>query len=227
MRYFLYGVLFCFFITGCSGDFGCSKVKQTIGWKSEDLSPEDRQKQADEEKRKREEAQQRLKDADTLVHSFTERNGQPDSGGGFKHFEGLTDADPWGNQLKVIYHQDGTNEIMTVRSAGPDGVFDNSDDLVRTRTASNFWGFHKGLTFWQWVGLVWAGSAILGTILYVFVGARRTKNRKHPLGGFVLLLIFGPIALVMYAIVTLFSIFGVVDFDFDLGDFDFPDFDLF
>lgn len=208
-------LLFVFFIVGCDG--GCNKIKKTVG-----LEPSIEDKE--EERRAREDAQKRLREADVLVHNFTERIAQPDSSGGFKHYEGLTEADPWGNNLKVDYKQDGISETITVRSAGPDSNFDTQDDLVRTRTTSNFWGFHRGLSVVQWVLFVWISSAILGTVLYLLVGAQRVshgKHRKHPFAGVFILCLLGPIALIMYGIAAVAGTFGD-GFDFDLGDFDLP-----
>lgn len=207
-------------LTGCDG--GCNKIKKTVGLEP---APEDVAKQQDDEKRAREEAAKKLRDGDALVHSFAERTAQnTDPSGGFKRHEGLTEVDPWGTALKVDYKQDGTSEIMTVRSAGPDTQFDTQDDLTRTRATSNFWGFHRGLSGLQWLGLVWVGSAVFGTLLYLFVGTQRVshgKNRKHPVGGVFILFLLGPIALVILAFSAFAGVFGE-GFDFDLGDIDLP-----
>jgi hypothetical protein len=213
-------LLLALLLTGCDG--GCNKIKKTVGL---EVPPEDVQKQQDDERRAREEAQKRLKDADALVLSFTERVAQQtDPSGGFKHHEGLTESDPWGTNLKVDYRQEGTSEIVTVRSAGPDTRFDTQDDLVRTRMVSNFWGFHRGLSGLQWILAVWIASAVFGTLLYLLVGSQRVshgKRRKHPVAGVFILCLLGPIALLFLAFSAVAGVLGE-GVDFDLGDFDLP-----
>jgi hypothetical protein len=212
-------VLFC--MTGCNG---CNKIKKSIGIEQ---SEEDKQKQQEEERRAKEEAQRKLNEADILVKTFIDRIAQPSSDGGFQRHEGLNDIDPWGNQLKVDYKQEGINEIVTVRCAGPDSEFDTQDDLIRTRTTSNFWGFHRGLSGLQWLLVIWLGSAIIGTILYLIVGVQRHskgKHRGHPIVGVFILFLLGPIALLFYSIAAVASVLGEgIDFDFGDIDFDFGD----
>lgn len=203
-------LLFVILITGCDG---CAKIKKAVGLEIPSLPSEER-----------EEAAKRLRDGDALVQSFTDQINQPDSNGGFKRYEGLTETDPWGIRLKVDYKQDGINEIMTVRSAGPDAEFDTKDDLIRTRSASNFWGFHKDLSFGQWIFLVWIASSILGTLLYLIVGTQRFshgKQRKHPFLGVFFIFLFGPFAFVFCVLAAVAGSLGE-GFDFDLGDIDLP-----
>ena len=189
MKYLTYLMILCLIC-------GCNKIKKTVGLESTELTSEDKQKQ-------QEEAQRKLREADSLIHVFTERIGKPSDNGGFQHYEGLTEIDPWGNTLKVDYKQDGINEIMTVRCAGPDNEFETQDDLIRTRSAPNFWGFHHGLSIGQWLLFIWVGSAVLGTVLYLIAGSQRTlrgKRRNHPIAGVFILCLLGPIALFLYVI---------------------------
>lgn len=42
----------------------------------------------------------------------------------------ITDEDPWGTTYKISYSQSPKSDVITVRSAGPDRVFNSDDDLV-------------------------------------------------------------------------------------------------
>ena len=46
------------------------------------------------------------------------------------------EPDPWGTPLRVHYFQGITGESLRVHSAGPDGVFDTSDDVTTSRTST-------------------------------------------------------------------------------------------
>ncbi|HLJ97175.1 MAG TPA: hypothetical protein VKU02_28685 [Gemmataceae bacterium] len=56
----------------------------------------------------------------------------------------LPEADPWGTPLNVAYAQGGFAETLTVRSAGPDGLFYTPDDLVARRCVVNLQGIGRG-----------------------------------------------------------------------------------
>lgn len=58
----------------------------------------------------------------------------------------LPEVDPWGTPLNVTYIQGGFAEALTVRSAGPDGLFYTPDDLVARRCVVNLQGIGRGAT---------------------------------------------------------------------------------
>lgn len=57
----------------------------------------------------------------------------------------FTDTDPWGRRLEIHYSEGGVAESLTVRSAGPDGLSHNGDDVVATRMVANFKGLGRGI----------------------------------------------------------------------------------
>ncbi|MCA9099135.1 MAG: hypothetical protein KDA36_12150 [Planctomycetaceae bacterium] len=57
----------------------------------------------------------------------------------------IKETDPWGRPLKIDYSQGGIAETVTVRSAGPDGVFHSDDDLVASGVSANFKGNGNGI----------------------------------------------------------------------------------
>jgi hypothetical protein len=59
--------------------------------------------------------------------------------------EMLPEADPWGQNLRIRYSQDGLGESLTVCSAGPDGEIDTVDDLRVVRIAANLKGIGLGV----------------------------------------------------------------------------------
>src|SRR5260370_24678089 len=56
----------------------------------------------------------------------------------------LPENDPWGTPLNVTYAQGGFAETLTVRSAGPDGLFFTQDDVLAQRSVVNLKGIGKG-----------------------------------------------------------------------------------
>jgi hypothetical protein len=46
--------------------------------------------------------------------------------------------------LSVVYTQGGLAEIVSVRSAGPDGISHTADDIVALRGSANFKGVGTG-----------------------------------------------------------------------------------
>lgn len=59
--------------------------------------------------------------------------------------EEIQETDPWGNKLQVGYSQGGIAEVVTVRSAGPDGAYYTEDDLVASGVSANFKGIGNGI----------------------------------------------------------------------------------
>lgn len=57
----------------------------------------------------------------------------------------IQEKDPWGHPLKVDYAQGGFAETVTVRSAGPDGVYHSGDDVVASGMSANLKGVGEGL----------------------------------------------------------------------------------
>lgn len=57
----------------------------------------------------------------------------------------LAGVDPWEHRLKVTYIREGFAEFLTVRSAGPDGLFFNDDDISEQRETTAFGGVGSGL----------------------------------------------------------------------------------
>lgn len=42
----------------------------------------------------------------------------------------LTECDVWGHQLRVVYGRHTVSETLTLRSAGPDGLYNTDDDIM-------------------------------------------------------------------------------------------------
>ncbi len=92
-------------------------------------------------------ANQRVGDAYAQVSRWAEQlHGQTtDAGVYIRHpANQLPESDPWGTPLNVTYAQGGFAETLTVRSAGPDGVFFTQDDILAQRSVVNLKGIGKG-----------------------------------------------------------------------------------
>jgi len=90
--------------------------------------------------------------------------------------EELPEADPWGKPLTVLYSQGGFMEMLTIRSAGPDGVYFTPDDLVVKRRAVNAKGIGIGIKRG-------AGDTTAGMLKGAFKGATDTvKDEVKHLG---------------------------------------------
>jgi hypothetical protein len=76
-----------------------------------------------------------------------ELSGQTTDAGIFVRHPGnqLPESDPWETPLSVAYTQGGFAETLTVRSAGPDRLFNTEDDVVEKRYAVNLKGVGKGM----------------------------------------------------------------------------------
>src|SRR4051794_4284075 len=66
----------------------------------------------------------------------------PGEGSEFDFKESL---DPWGHPIKASYSRGGLQETLVVRSAGPDGLFANGDDILAERSKTNLAGVGSGL----------------------------------------------------------------------------------
>ncbi len=188
-------------------------------------------KAAEQEKvvKERQASIERLKVADAVVQEWADKLGEKQPSGGFKHHEGVTDPDPWGQLVKIEYKQQWANEIMTVTSAGPDGKFGTQDDLIRVRTASNPNGIIDGISNGGWFGITWVGLGLLGVLFATSLNSRRNKykgryTREHPLLFGFTLVVLAPLAFIYYGFKLLDNMFGVMrghpgqglDGDFDL-----------
>jgi hypothetical protein len=92
-------------------------------------------------------ASRRVADARAQVSRWAEQlHGQTtDAGVYIRHpANQLPENDPWGTPLNVTYAQGGFAETLTVRSAGPDGVFFTQDDILAQRSVVNLKGIGRG-----------------------------------------------------------------------------------
>ena len=137
--------------------------------------------EAERLERERAEARERveqLEQGDALVASWAERlAGELAPNNAFVAHQGLTEDDPWGKQLRVVYsdpeQDDEDSQTLEVRSAGPNGVFDDDDDLVRTQSTQierSFWERNK---LWIVIGVLWLGAGIISA-----GGLTRRRHRK-------------------------------------------------
>ncbi len=221
-----YLILFLsFFLTGCSG--GCEKAKNVVGLESK-TTPEDpetaKQRAADEKKLK----EQQLKDADALVHKWAEQLQSNASSSGFPRQEGLIEQDPWGNPLRIDYRQEWFDEVVVVRSAGPDGKMDTVDDLTRTRKTSNAGGVLRGISFWGWVAIIWLTTGVLSFLLAAGIGNNRknhgkSANHKNVLAFALVTILLAPLMFILYGLQFLGGVLGMTGDFFDGFDFDFFD----
>lgn len=177
---------------------------------------------------------QQLKDGDSLVAIWADKiqESATKDGFGFERIEGLTEADPWGQQIKVSYRQEWFKEIATIQSAGPDGAFDTTDDLTRIRTAKNPAGVLEGISAPGWVVLAWLFCGSLALAFSSGIGHRRvakgkSKNHRRPIVFAVATLLFAPIAVLIYGLQFIGGAVGANGEFFDGFDFDFDiDIDL-
>ena len=136
--------------------------------------------EAERRERERIAAKQRrleLERGDALVERWAEQlAGEKSPDEAFVRHEGLTEDDPWATQLRVRYvsTKEGERETLEVRSAGPNGTFDDDDDLVRTRTTQierSWWQRNK---LWLLVTIAWLGVGFVSA-----GGMRRRRLRRH------------------------------------------------
>ena len=218
---------------------GCSKIKKAgdyVGITSE--TPASAPAETPEERAARERAEHeaaiaRLRDGDLLVQQWTDHLAEKQSGGGFKHHEGLTDPDPWGEMIKVEYKQKWFTEHLTVTSAGPDQKFGTADDLVRTRAVNNPAGIVDGVSTFGWVCVAWVGFGVMALVFATALNTRRNRlkgkaRREHPVVFGLAVILFAPLSFFFYGLKLSANMFGGMTghphwgldgFDFDL-DFD-------
>jgi len=212
-------IILSFFLTGCSG--GCEKTKNLVGLSpSED--PEVVKQRLVEEKKQKE---QQLKEADSLVQKWADQL-SVSAGNGFSRQEGLLELDPWGNSLRIDYRQEWFEEVMVVRSSGPDGKYDTVDDLVRTRRASNPGGILSGISGWCWFLIIWVFTGILSFCFAAGVGHNRKSRgkgsrHKNPVGFVIATILFAPLMMMIYGLQYVGGVLGVAGEFFDGFDFDF------
>jgi hypothetical protein len=210
--------LTCLVIVLNVGLSGCDWVKDKIGGESQ----EERQKRAEQ-----------MKAADELVARWAERL-KPAASGGFERHQGLTETDPWGNYIRISFDQEWFTEVATVRSAGPDGKFETTDDLTRTRQTSNAWGILSGISTGAYVIVGWLLAGVLSVLLSAGLeskrrrraaadGKRKAPRRRHPVLAGLLSIVFAPLALLFYGFMWLgISLVDWCDWDVDFFD----DFDI-
>lgn len=218
MKYILLSLLL--FIAGC-GYIEQAKQKIGLGKSTQQLQQE-QEAEKDLFKKKVEAALAESRSADSLVQQWADRLAEGDK------FEGLTDSDPWGKRIRIVYTQDWFERVLDVRSAGPDVLFDTEDDLFRTRKQrdisagmlSLFRTFGPVLVIWAIVGAL----ALLATKI-----KGRHKSKKHPTISALAIIAISPIILVVYLVMGILALLvGVLGGDgdgFD-GGFDFFDIDI-
>lgn len=149
---------------------------------------------------------QQLKDGDALVAKWADQIQETATKNfGFEQIEGLTEFDPWGQNIKITYHQEWFNELATIQSAGPDGLFNTDDDLIRIRTAKNPSGIFEGMSTIGWVVLVWLVCGMLALLFSSGVSHRRvakgkSKKYRHPIVHAVSTVLFGPFTVLIYGL---------------------------
>lgn len=194
---------------------GCTKVKEVTGF-----GPTQEEVAAQKERE-----QQQLKDADALVSKWADKVAADATDGGFKKAEGLTEIDPWGQPIKVTYQQEWFKEIATIRCAGPDGRYDTTDDLTRTRTSSNTMGVFSGVSPLGWIVILWVGCGLLALLFSAGVSHRRvtrgkSKRHSHPVIFFMATMVLAPLAAIIYGLQFVGGVLGADGAFFDGFDFD-------
>jgi hypothetical protein len=195
---------------------GCNKAKEAVG-----LGPTPEEIAAQKELE-----QKKLKDGDVMVSRWADNVESTASNSGFKHNEGLTETDPWGQQIKIEYKQDWTKEVATVRSAGPDGVFHTSDDLVRVRISNNPLGLIDGIPPGGWLAIIWISCGIITLVFASGLSRRRSakgKPAKHgqPIAFAAITILLAPLVAMIYGIQFVGGALGADGDFFDGFDFDF------
>jgi hypothetical protein len=176
--------------------------------------------EAERRERERIEAENRrkaLEQADALVVQWADRlAAAKQANGAFSRHEGLSDDDPWGKQLRIHYSdaEDQDSQTLEVRSAGPNGEFDDDDDLVRTRTTQIERGWWERNKLWVLVAIVWLGVGFVSA-----GGMRRRRVRKR--GGdealdaadiliSLIYIVFAPLTMLFWLLVLLLEVIGEV-----------------
>lgn len=161
--------------------------------------------------------------ADELVAVWADRLAQAKAeDGAFVQHQGLTEDDPWAKPIRVTYARDEDTDRQTleVRSAGPNGSFDDDDDLVRTRDTQIERPWLERYKWWLLGGFVWIGIGFISA-----GGFRRRRHRKQESrdkvgeddGLFALDLVmsavhigFAPLSLLVWLLILVIEIIGEV-----------------
>lgn len=191
---------------------------------------EEKQRLEDEKRLLKE---QQLKDASQLVQKIAEQL-KANAKSGFPRTEGAKNSsgdwvisslelDPWGNSIQIVYQQEMWDEIATVRSAGPDGKLDTIDDITQVRQTTNSNGILHGMTWKAWAIIIWIGMGILALFFSVGVVKQRKVDGKshkhaHPLIFIVAVMIFGPLAFIIFGLQLVGTVLGVAGDVFDNFD---------
>jgi hypothetical protein len=183
--------------------------------------------QKEREQQEKELAAQKLKDADALVAKWADKVQENP-----QRVEGLTDIDPWGQPIKVNYHQEWFTQIASISSAGPDATFSTSDDLVRTRKSTNVLGIANGDSPLALFLLIWGVCIVLAILFSTGLASRRAakgkpRTHRHPIGFVCTTLALAPIVAFVYGLQFFGGVAGASGDFFDGFDFDFDiDFDI-
>lgn len=184
---------------------------------------------AEQQARERLAAEQRrakLEAGDALVASWAERlAAQTGDSGAYLAHEGLTDDDPWGKQLRVHYSSaDADLQTLEVRSAGPNGVFDDDDDLLRTRETAverSWWARNHPYLPWAalWLAVGLASAIGMHRRIRSLIG----KKADAPLGVWdfivgALCIALAPLTLAVWLLIFLANLFGFVGDVVDILD---------
>lgn len=164
--------------------------------------------------------------ADALVAQWADRlASQTAEDGAFIPHEGLTDEDPWTHPLRVHYSEaDADVQTLEVRSAGPNGVFDDDDDILRTRETAveRSWWARNG-QYAPWAAL-WLAVGIASAIgMHRRVRSLLGKKSDAPLGGWdvvlgLLCVVVAPLTLAVWILMFLASVFGFIEDIVDVID---------
>jgi hypothetical protein len=198
---------------------GCGWAKDQVGLGP---TPEEIAAKKAEEKLKLETADQQVQQwANELAENTNTM-------GGYVHHEGITEPDPWDNYLRVAYTQDGTKEILEVRSSGPDGTFETSDDIFRHRSTGNL----LGIGWLPIIAGVWIGGGLIAWLLSsgwtkkritrARAKGRHKIRRPRPAASGIFSVLAAPLALPFYAFMFIGeSVVHGFDLDTDFFDGDF------
>lgn len=215
-------LIFCLSVAGCNW---VSDIKIKVADTIDPPTPEEieaRKKQEQEEKQRK---IQMIKDADALVQTWADKlHTKTDKNGGYIRHEGLTEADPWGKFIKIAYHQDVWEEVLTVTSPGPDRIYGTRDDLVRERRTTNFYGIWSGLTVETKFVIMWSSFAIVSFFLSLLLASKRHKRNKvvgtHDVSDYLLLSVFFAPFAYLYTCFMLLGLSVVETFDLNTDFFD-------
>ena len=91
----------------------------------------------------------------------------------------MTEVDPWGSPIDVVYSQGGVAETFVVRSAGPDREAHTADDIQAGGMAANLKGLGEGIKKnAEETAANAAKGAVEGTVSGVKESVREAFSRK-------------------------------------------------